>query len=244
MSETYAPFWDRNESGYEGEVYAPNPVNTVEIGGIQLPGRCTLRAIPEHVYDNQKIAGYDGSDLVLRGYLPGPIDLEMLIWTPSQWREAQIAIRTLYRKPLKDSAAVDVVDEEELIARAENKTRRSQGLSEARRKLAEARALDIKHPWLGLLDLKRVVIKGISLPEPGPEPQTWIINWKLQEFVPVNLQLPAQAKSTKGSSAGAGNIRSRTTNVGETSTPLYPLSPGQAGEGVPEMLKRPESGSS
>src|ERR1044072_7775866 len=102
-----APFWGRlPELGYDGPVYASSPDDQVSLGGDMLPGLCQVDTLPEHVYERQKVDGRDGATLTMRGYLPGPIDIECRIWTKEQWDVLQAIIAKVWRKPGK-LAAVD-----------------------------------------------------------------------------------------------------------------------------------------
>lgn len=184
------PFWGstlRRGHGYDGPLYAPNSHDVLVLGNEKLPGTARVDALPEHVYDRQKAQGRDGATLVLRGYLPGPIDIEWTLWTEEQWEKAQEIIPKIWRKPGK------------LAPPSEGEKKSKAALSEAEAAKVEERALDIRHPGLLWLNVERVVIKGISPPKPGSVPQSRVVHIKCIEFVPPPKvdQQPTVVKGSK-----------------------------------------------
>lgn len=177
-----APSWVNNGGGDEGPDYPPNPVDRVRIGGKLLPGICTVRALPTQVTDLQKPVGADSARLMLQGYLPGPIDIELFMWKRSQWDVWQKLLPLLWPKPgkLAPGSSANLTSEEDRdveIARERREARQAA-------QLATQSAVEIEHPFLTPMNIHRVVVVGISLPEKGPQPQTWVVNIKCVEFVP------------------------------------------------------------
>jgi hypothetical protein len=174
-------FWAQNSMGFEGELYASNPWDTVTLGGKQLPGLCEVRGLPRLQLDRQKVNGQDGATLIERGYLPGPIEIKVTIWTPEQWEVMQDVISAIWRKPGK-------------IATTQKKVSQSQIKKEA--KVAEQAALDIDYPGAAMLRIKSVVVDGLSMPEPGSGEQVRVISIKCVEYVPT--QPTVATKKVKG----------------------------------------------
>lgn len=163
------PFWDKNTDGYEGDTYSRDPYELVTLGEFQLPGRCTVEALPERLFDRQKVRDRDGAALILRGYLPGPIDLEWTIWTPEQWKKAQVVLSELWPKAGK------LAD-----------TQKGKTAAGSQADVADMAALPISHPMLQVVNVQRVVIRGISVPKPGSIPGSYVINIKCLEYVPTS----------------------------------------------------------
>lgn len=163
------PFWTRRyDIGFEGDLYSANPEELVSIGKLKLPGISKFKAAPKVLIDLQKVNGKDGAVPVLRGYMPGPIEIETLIWTPSQWTVMQSVISAVWTKPGK-------------IATNKISKGKAATLGAA---AAQRAALDIDHPYATLFGIKSVVIEGISPPEEGPSPQTRLIRFHCIEYAP------------------------------------------------------------
>jgi hypothetical protein len=215
MSE---PFWITDTSaGFDGPIYAKNPHRTVFLGGLQLPGLCTVKATPSVQFDRQKVSGGDGASIILRGYLPGPIDIDCEIWLPGQWEIWQDIQDKIWTKPGK-------------LAGAEKK--KGSALA-AGAKIAEREALDIQHPALRKLGIQRVVLVGISLPEPGSIPQSRVIRLKCMEYVATKVNATAKVKGA--TTAVARDKKLTTEKFPSTNSPGK--SPAQAGEGGPNGPK-------
>jgi hypothetical protein len=111
------PFWDPttavDNDGAEmlngtGPLYSSNPWDIVFIGGQPLPGICKVHGLPTLAFDKKKSGGVDGAVITVNGYIPGPIEVEVVIWTQEQW-ETFIAIApSLWRKPGKKTKAKDI----------------------------------------------------------------------------------------------------------------------------------------
>lgn len=95
------PFWDPVSGTAEGPDYAPDPWDTAFVGGVQLPGICSVKGTPTLAFDKKKANGVDGATITVNGYLPGAVDLECLLWTDSQWQIMQAIAPKLWRKPNK-----------------------------------------------------------------------------------------------------------------------------------------------
>lgn len=199
-------FWGRTAKGYSGDVVSRNPWDTVRVGGSFLPGKCTVRATPTQVYEQRKISGYDGSALTMRGYQPGPIEVECLVWTPEQWRALDEWIRKWWRKPFKRSpteektVAADLATEERsalmnspsieqpAVQLAEEVADPKNRVSYEKARITKDLALSIEHPWLLRMGVKSVVLESVSLPEEGPFPQSRVTQLRFREYVDYDLK--------------------------------------------------------
>jgi hypothetical protein len=172
------PFWCLNTSeGFDGSLYAKNPDELVVLDGKKLPGVATVKAAPTQQFDLQKINGGDGASVVLRGYLPGPIEIEVVIWTIEQWERWQEIFPAIWRKPGKlATKSVGSGKKEKAAAKV---------AARAGAVAAQQAALTIYHPYLSQFGITRVVVTGISLPEKGPAEQSRVIRIKCMEYTPV-----------------------------------------------------------
>jgi len=99
------PFWDPVGTGVFGPLYAPDEWDTVSIGGLQLPGICTVKGEPQLAFDKKKAGGVDGATITVNGYLPGPITIECLIWLPEHLRRMEEISSKIWTKPNKKTKA-------------------------------------------------------------------------------------------------------------------------------------------
>lgn len=88
-----------------GPTYMPNPWDTAWVNGEQIPGLVVVDgAVKLQIDKSKKAQGKDGITLTSNGLLPGPVDIDITLWTEDQW-EAFIAIRrTIWIKPNRGEA--------------------------------------------------------------------------------------------------------------------------------------------
>lgn len=85
----------------EGPTFMPNPWDQAFFNGNPLPGKWTVQGLPTLAVDKKKHAGVDGAAITVQGYVPGPIEIEGLIWTRAQWNIFQVHAPNIWRKPTK-----------------------------------------------------------------------------------------------------------------------------------------------
>jgi hypothetical protein len=150
-------YWSPNAPG-TGPTFAPNPWDKCYFNGQSLPGVWKVRGLPTLAIDKKKHAGTDGLAITSNGYIPGPVEIEGLIWTPQQWGLMQTFAPQIWRRPTKDAG----------------------------RNFPVALAARIEHPALALWGISKFVVVGVSPPEPGPIRQSMSIKIKGIEFVPID----------------------------------------------------------
>ncbi len=221
------PFWALNTSaGYMGPVYAANPADLCILGGHKLPGICKLKALPSQEISRQKVPGRDGATILWRGYVPGPIDLECLVWLPRQWEILQGIIAEVWQKPGKSLAGKGATKKESIKA------------LEKQVLIAERAAMDIAHPYLQDIGITRVIVAGISLPEEGPAPQSRTVNFKLLEYV------PPQPRTALAKAKGALPTFKRAPELDQARNASAGPSPGQTEAGPYARKSPPARGAS
>ncbi len=97
--------------GGNGPDHSSNPWDTVFIGGAQLPGVCKVSGLPTLKIDQKKKGGSDAITFTATGYLPGPIEVECMIWTTSQWSIMQDIASKIWRKPNKKAKAAELAQQ-------------------------------------------------------------------------------------------------------------------------------------
>lgn len=153
---TDAAFWIQTEDGIEGPDYASNAWDTVKVGGVPLPGICSVKGLPTLAFEKKKAGGVDGAAITVNGYLPGPIDIECRMWTPSQWRLFQNEVAPkIWTRP--NSGKVNPA----------------------------TLAKDVVHPAFAVWGIRSVVVLGVSVIEPAGEPGIRVIKIKCVEYVPT-----------------------------------------------------------
>jgi hypothetical protein len=89
--------------GFEGNTYLANPWDFIAFGtqnevqdpytagpssfSSKTPGKCNVTFTKFRDVDKKKQSGSDGARLTLHGVEPAEVDIEVLIWTPEQWRQ-------------------------------------------------------------------------------------------------------------------------------------------------------------
>jgi hypothetical protein len=211
------PFWSLNPTaGYFGPIYPSNPFDLVILGGEKLPGICKIKALPAQEISRQKVPGRDGATILWRGYVPGPVDLECLMWMDAQWQIMQGIISRLWQKPGKTLAGKGGAKKE------------SGKALENQAAIAEGAATDIDHPSLQVLGITRVILSGVSLPEEGSAPQSRTINFKLLEYVPPGK------KTVSRKVAGSGKLPTFATVGGSPNWDTFGPPPNWSTYGPPQ----------
>jgi hypothetical protein len=93
------PWWGTTAG--EGPTFMPNPWDVAWFNGNALPGKWSVQGLPTLAVDKKKHQGVDGAAITVQGYVPGPIEIEGLIWTRDQWEFFQVFAPGIWRKPLK-----------------------------------------------------------------------------------------------------------------------------------------------
>lgn len=189
-------FWASSSAGYEGfnldeGIYPRNRHSLCRIKGIYLPGKCTVKALPTQDYKAEKAPGTDGATIILQGYLPGPIDIELEMWLEEQYTAWNRVVQEIWRKPGKSSAGFS---DRGTNLKAAAKKREERRLIQEGQQLATEQAVSIETPVLQGLNIHRVVITGISVPEPGSNPDTRVVHIKCLEYTPPPATKQASRK--------------------------------------------------
>lgn len=105
-------FWDEPAAGAvdaggdpilygTGPTFAPNAWDVVFLGGDPLPGIAEVDGSPKIQFDKKKPPGADGLTVTGQGYLPGPVDIELTLWTQEQWDFFQAMAGKIWVTPNK-----------------------------------------------------------------------------------------------------------------------------------------------
>jgi hypothetical protein len=104
---TAIDFWGP-ANGFSGQPFLSNPWDVVFFNGDPLPGKWSVQGLPTLAVDRKKHAGVDGAAITVNGYIPGPVELEGLLWTPDQWEFFQAKAPDIWRKPTKKAKLSDL----------------------------------------------------------------------------------------------------------------------------------------
>ena len=174
------PFVAGEDADGEGALAASNPWDVVKLLGETLPGICRVKATPRLATDVQKPNGGDAAAIILRGYTPAQVEIEITMWTAAQWKRLQSMVPSWWRRPNKtsDLQLASVTKKQAKEAKKTENLNLQIGAA-----AIEAAAVSIFHPALALLNINQVVVTEISAPEPGPQPQTIVVRMKCYEFI-------------------------------------------------------------
>lgn len=169
------PFWD--PFGEYAELFVHqshwSAWDVVILGGQPLPGVGSVKGSAVQRVEVQKVNGRDGGALIERGYTPGQLDIDLLVWLPEQWVELQRLMPIIYPR----SAKLDV-------KAASAKKKQSAAAQAIEIEAAERRSLSIEHPGAAYLQIKTVIVEQVALPVDGPVPLSKIFTFKCIEYVP------------------------------------------------------------
>jgi hypothetical protein len=115
----------------------------------------SVTAFPSKRVDKKKPPGYDGATVIVQGYDPRDVDINVTVWTEPQYRRLAEMLRTLW-PPVKKPSDPDYF-------RA---------------------AFDIQHPALALLRIVKVMIVAVSTLDPGPVAGAMTCKIKCWEWMP------------------------------------------------------------
>jgi len=93
----------------ENPTFMSNPWDVVFLNGEPCPGLCRVKAEPTIHFDKKKPGGVDGLTITTQGYIPGPVQIEILLWTPEQWEFFQAVADRIWTKP-KRGGTVKAID--------------------------------------------------------------------------------------------------------------------------------------
>lgn len=147
-----------------GPTFMPNPKDLIILNDVPMPGKCKIHGLPMLGIDKKKNGGTDGLAMTATGYLPGPIELETVIWTQAQWEFFQAGVPSWWTKP--------------------NKKQKISNKADPKHPLDVPLAKTIVNPMSDLWGIVYVVVLGVSIPEDGPIPQSLLIKFKCHEWTP------------------------------------------------------------
>jgi hypothetical protein len=211
---------DAQKTG-QGAIYATNPWDTLWLGGEQLPGICRVKCEPTIQIDTKKHKGADGANITLLGYLPGPVQVDVEIWTSAQWATLKRLLKELiWRKPGKADA---IAGEAMRIGFTREQA------------MLFASALEIRHPSLKPLGVENVVVTGVSTLEDGRATDSKVMRIKCIQYSPPSTVSPRRPRQK-----GPGVHKDVRKDKPRNDTPAKPSAslPGPSGR-----LFTPASGS-
>jgi hypothetical protein len=202
--EWFQPFWDLelyddegNPMGVDGDVFAANPWDRVQLGDYVLPGLWTATATPALKLDIQSPKGFDGAAIITRGYLPAGITLTGLIWTPYQWRRMQEIYPAIWTRPFKVAAQDVVLDKHGKVSAVEKDKGQIVGTQ---------RSLQVTNPALNFLGICALVIERPTPPVPHAIPGVRQMTFQCIEYVPEPPIKPTGTKKIQGATRGKNAI--------------------------------------
>jgi hypothetical protein len=150
------PFWDLVEDvGYEeNKARNENPWDILFLNGTRVPGKSAVKVNPKHVIDCKKSTSQDGGPTIARGHEAARVEITITIWTPEQWKDLQVLMESLWRKP-----------------------------GQPLRVKGEAKAIDISHPKCRKWGVTGILIESPSGPDDGPEKGSMVVSLKCIQYI-------------------------------------------------------------
>ena len=210
-----SPFWDPVPGTAEGPTLLSDPWDVVLLDGEKLPGKGTVKCEPKVGFEVKSPPGFDGAVVTLKGYLPGPVLIELSMWTAAQWDEFQRQLPRIWRKPNAPTRA------NRDVARAANITP------------AEARNLQLSqklsHPAISPYGVTDVIVVGISLPEEAGVTGVRVVRIRCQEFLIPTRKAPTKVRPGPGAPL-APQLNPASNKAGEapSKTDIHPCGPAQS----------------
>lgn len=218
-----AAFWVTPIYSQSGALISPtgptfikdSPWDIVLFNGLPLPGICSVKCQPTIKIDVKKSPGRDGATLTPQGYLPGPIEISTVLWTPPQWAEYEALLSMIWPRH-KGPTAQAVA-----LAQSRNKTK-----NPTTTQLADAQlyvdALVVTHPTFQAYKIYSVVVTGVSAPEPGPVVQSKIVRIRCIEYQEPGRVAPTKVRQKSKAVADAPGVP----------TLQSPAAPSKSGNGL------------
>lgn len=232
--EFFQPFWDLelyddqdNTVGIDGPLYSDNPWDRVQLADYVLPGLWNATATPALQLDIQKPKGYDGAAVITRGYVPAPIVLTGLLWTPLQWRRMQEIFPAIWTRPFKVAAQEVALDKKGKVSAIE----KDQGLI-----VGKQRALTVINPALNFLGISTLVIQRPTPPVAHSIVGVRQMTFQCIEYVAPPSRKPSAVKKVEGQTSRGPNAFDKAIAEKDARNPKAPskdhkaLEPGKLGE--------------
>jgi len=200
-------WWSSIDAGFEGPDYAgnQNPWDGFILAGFQLPGLCRTTATPKQIVDTQKPNGSDASALIVRGYGPCELEVEVTLWLRSHWVIWQQFVTTFWRPPNKSSPFEKPELKTKSVQAAKNAPPDNRAIIKERAAIdrsetnARLEAFAVYHPSLAALGISAAIITSIEAPTPGPQPQTMTSRIRLVQYIqPAGREERPQVKRVHG----------------------------------------------
>lgn len=109
QKDTSIAFWEDGDiptATASGPLYAPNPWDTMVIGGQRLPGIVEVTATPSKKADTKKASASHGAKTTIHGTDPAEASISITIWTLEQWQVFIPIMHALWPRPGKTGAAL------------------------------------------------------------------------------------------------------------------------------------------
>jgi len=85
----------------EGPAFSDNPWDVIFFNSQPVPGICKVKSKQKYLFDKKKPGGSNGLTVTGQGYLPGPVTIEVMLWTQEQWEFFQAIADSIWVKPVR-----------------------------------------------------------------------------------------------------------------------------------------------
>jgi hypothetical protein len=187
--------------GFVGSTYQDNPFDKVllaipafsPIEQSATPGLATVSITKARAVDKKKAAGSDGARITLHGIDVAMVDIQLLIWTPQQYKMMREMWTALFAGPLKTSTTKTktiVIEAPKTVVLFGGTNGQTVTLPPTTEKKTVtvttpiSKAVDAQHPLLTDHGVKSLIFYQGEGPSPGSVPRSRVFTMRAYEFLP------------------------------------------------------------
>ncbi len=199
----------------------------MEIAGKKTPGLAKVRVEPEYATDAQRASGEDAAAIILSGYQPPRIEIEILVWTPEQWTKLDELQRGIWRQPNKAGPLENIGFTEDLRFVPTKPKQRDQAAAATQATVGGAQAIDdaavtLVHPKLAQVGITAGALVGLVPAEDGPERGSKTVKLRFIQYIPRKPQPPVRKITKTAAGKRKGDLLDAVQTPGIANRPEVP----------------------
>ena len=92
-------FWDQFDEGNEEDLSRFGPYDLLQLNGVVVPGRASVKVATKMRIDVKKATSQDGGPTIERGHEAAEIEIQILVWMRSQLEALERLMQKIWRLP-------------------------------------------------------------------------------------------------------------------------------------------------
>jgi hypothetical protein len=175
------PFW--GGEGADGPDYSEQPWDiitfVVDQRLLQSPGIAVVKCVTKERIDQQKPNGGDVGVAITRGHDPARIDIQIKVWTESQWEKLQELMEALWRKSgganrqdrtvTRPKVRFKTAQETQAAALAGGNATITERIKTSDADATKAAAISMSHPATNLYGIGAIIIESTESIDVGAD---------------------------------------------------------------------------